>query len=88
MVIDAHLGERENKQIDVVEAHGLRNVHLYEGEQWINVREAVGDLTKKFLCLNDVYPKGFIDPQALHRREHHPSADREDAHLHHDHRAR
>src|SRR6202167_2130183 len=30
VVIDAHLGERENKQIDVVEAHGLRNVHLYE----------------------------------------------------------
>jgi len=29
VVIDAHLGERENKQIDGVEAHGLRNVHLY-----------------------------------------------------------
>src|SRR3954466_5469166 len=27
VVIDAHLGERENKQIDVVQAHGLRNVH-------------------------------------------------------------
>src|SRR3954469_4289339 len=24
VVIDAHLGERENKQIDVVQAHGLR----------------------------------------------------------------
>ena len=35
VVIDAHLGERENKQVDVVEAHGLRNVHLYEGEEWI-----------------------------------------------------
>ena len=33
VVIDAHLGERENKQINVVEAHGLRNVHLYEGER-------------------------------------------------------
>lgn len=31
VVIDAHLGERENKQLDVVEAHGLRNIHLYEG---------------------------------------------------------
>ena len=63
VVIDAHLGERENKQINVVEAHGLRNVHLYEGEEWINIRDAVGDLTKKFLCLNEVYPKGFMIPK-------------------------
>jgi uncharacterized protein (DUF362 family) len=64
VVIDAHLGERENKQIDVIRAHGLRNVHLYEGgEEWIDVREAVGDLTKKFLCLNDVFPKGFSIPK-------------------------
>src|SRR5689334_2378067 len=27
VVIDAHLGERENKQLDVVEAHGLENIH-------------------------------------------------------------
>lgn len=63
VVIDAHLGERENKQIDVVRAHGLRNVHLYENEPWIDVRDAVGDLTKKFLCLNEVFPKGFSIPQ-------------------------
>lgn len=63
VVIDAHLGERENKQIDVVRAHALRNVHLYEGEDWIDVRDAVGDLTKKFLCLNEVYPKGFKIPK-------------------------
>lgn len=63
VVIDAHLGERENKHIDVVNAHGLRNVHLYEGEEWIDVRDAVGDLTKKFLCLNQVYPKGFAIPK-------------------------
>ncbi|MBI3264303.1 MAG: DUF362 domain-containing protein [Acidobacteria bacterium] len=62
VVIDAHLGERENKQIDVVQAHGLRNVHLYEGEEWIDIRDAVGDLTKRFLCLNDVYPRGFLIP--------------------------
>ncbi len=63
VVIDARLGERENKQIDPVEAHGLRNIHLYEDEEWINVRDAVGDLTKKFLCLNEVYPKGFSIPK-------------------------
>jgi len=64
VVIDAHLGERENKQINVVEAHGLANVHLYEGDEpWINIRDAVGDLTKKFLCLNEVYPDGFMIPR-------------------------
>src|SRR5688500_2206880 len=63
VVIDAHLGERENKQVNVVEAHGLRNIHIYETEEWINIREAVGDLTKKFLCLNDVYPAGFMIPK-------------------------
>ena len=63
VVIDAHLGERENKQVNVVEAHGLRNVHLYEGEEWIPIGDAVGDLTKKFLCLNEVYPKGFMIPR-------------------------
>ncbi|MBM4319360.1 MAG: DUF362 domain-containing protein [Deltaproteobacteria bacterium] len=62
VVIDAHLGERENKQIDVILAHGLRNVHLYEGEEWIDVREAVGDLTRRFLVLNDVFPRGFAIP--------------------------
>ena len=63
VVIDAHLGERENKQIDVLETHGLRNVHLYEGEEWIHIRDAVGDLADEFLCLNQVYPKGFHIPQ-------------------------
>jgi uncharacterized protein (DUF362 family) len=64
VVIDAHLGERENKQVNVIESHGLRNVHLYEGDEgWINIRDAVGDLTKKFLCLNEVYPDGFLIPR-------------------------
>jgi uncharacterized protein (DUF362 family) len=64
VVIDAHLGERENKQINVIEAHGLRNVHLYEpGNDWIHVRDAVGDLANEFLVLNDVYPDGFSIPK-------------------------
>ncbi|HEX9408012.1 MAG TPA: DUF362 domain-containing protein, partial [Thermoanaerobaculia bacterium] len=64
VVIDAHLGEVENKQLPVVEAHGLRNVHLYEDDEpWLNIRDAVGDLTKEFLCLNEVYPNGFMIPR-------------------------
>jgi len=63
VVIDAHFGERQNKQINVVNAHGLRNVHLYENEEWIDVRDAVGDLARDFICLNKVYPKGFSIPK-------------------------
>jgi len=63
VVIDAHFGEEQNKQINVVRNHGLRNIHLYEGEEWINVREAVGVLADRFLCLNKVYPKGFMIPK-------------------------
>jgi uncharacterized protein (DUF362 family) len=63
VVIDAHLGERENKQVNVTDAHGLRNVHLYEDEEWIHIRDAVGDLADDFLVLNDVYPKGFMIPK-------------------------
>ena len=63
VVVDSHLGERENKQINVIEDHGLRNVHLYEGEEWIHIRDAVGDLADEFLVLNEVYPKGFSIPK-------------------------
>src|SRR4026207_1581585 len=64
VVSDAHLGETENKQLPVVQAHGLRNIHLYEGDEpWINIRDAVGDLADTFLRLNDVYPDGFMLPK-------------------------
>ncbi|MGB2986564.1 MAG: DUF362 domain-containing protein [Phycisphaerae bacterium] len=64
VVIDARLGERENKQLGVVEAHGLRNIHLYEpGIEWVPIREAVGDLVDEFLCLKQVYPNGFSIPK-------------------------
>ncbi len=64
VVIDARLGEKENKQIHVIRAHGLRNVHLYDDEvEWMPIREAVGDLVDEFLCLGRVYPKGFSIPR-------------------------
>lgn len=64
VVIDARLGERENKHLDVIEAHGLRNIHLYDGgEEWINIRDAVGCLAERFLVLNKVYPDGFMIPK-------------------------
>lgn len=63
VVIDARLGERENKQSDVLAQYGIQNVHLYEDEEWIGIRDAVGDLADDFLCLNEVYPKGFSIPR-------------------------
>jgi uncharacterized protein (DUF362 family) len=63
VVVDAHEGERANKHLPVVERYGLRNIHLYEGQEWINVREAVGALADEFLVLNKVYPKGFSIPR-------------------------
>src|ERR1043165_7950279 len=37
VVIDAHLGERENKQLPVVQAPGLRNIHISEGEVGLHI---------------------------------------------------
>jgi uncharacterized protein (DUF362 family) len=63
VVIDSHMGERENKQLHPVMNHGLRNIHLYEGEEWIHIRDAVGPLADKLIVLNDVYPDGFMIPK-------------------------
>ncbi len=63
VVVSAKRGERANKHLPVVEKYGLENVHLYEDPEWINIRDAVGDLTKEFLALNEVYPKGFSIPK-------------------------
>jgi uncharacterized protein (DUF362 family) len=63
VVVSAKKGERANKHLPVVQKYGLANVHLYDGEEWINVRDAVGDLAKDFLVLNDVYPNGFSIPK-------------------------
>jgi uncharacterized protein (DUF362 family) len=66
VVIDARLGERENKQLPVIETHGLRNIHLYDPDvEWIRIEDAVGDLVDKFLVLRDVYPKGFSIPKCF-----------------------
>jgi len=66
VVIDARLGERENRHRSVVEAHRVRNVHLYEpGIEWVHIRDAVGSLADRFLVLNHVYPDGFHIPRAF-----------------------
>ncbi len=63
VVVSAKKGERQNKHLPVIERHGLRNVHLYENEPWININDAIGEVSDKLLVLNDVYPKGFSIPK-------------------------
>jgi len=64
VVVSAKKGEVLNKHLPIVQKYGLANVHLYENELWINVREAVGDeVASQFLVLNKVYPKGFNIPR-------------------------
>ncbi len=58
VVVSAKLGEVANKHKPVIEKYGLRNVHLYEGEEWMTY-EPKG----KMLVLNDIYPKGIQIPK-------------------------
>ena len=60
VVIDAHLGEQENKQLPVVpDAPPPATSTSTEGDEpWIHIRDAVATSRKKFLCLNEVYRTG------------------------------
>ena len=60
VVVDAHVGERANKHLPVVTAHGLRNIHLYEDDAWVRY-EPKGRLR----TLHEVYPEGVRIPQRL-----------------------
>jgi uncharacterized protein (DUF362 family) len=61
VVVDAYVGERNNKHKYVVDKYGLRNVHLYE-EQYPWVRY---EPPQPFLVLDEVYPEGLFIPEIL-----------------------
>ncbi len=58
VVVNSKVGERKNKQIHVVRKHGIRNVHLYEGEPW-DLYEPKGE----YLVLDKVFPEGVHIPR-------------------------
>ncbi len=61
VVVDAHVGERNNKHKYVVEKHGLRNVHLFEPQyNWVRYEPK-----QPFLVLDQVYPEGVYIPEFL-----------------------
>ncbi|NOZ27038.1 MAG: DUF362 domain-containing protein [Chloroflexi bacterium] len=59
VVVDAYVGERNNKHKDVVDAYGVRNVHLYEPEiKWVRYEPKA-----PMLVLDRIYPEGILIPE-------------------------
>jgi len=59
VVVDAYVGERNNKHKLVVDRYGLENVHLYEPEvEWITYEPKT-----PMLVLDKVYPDGIKIPK-------------------------
>jgi uncharacterized protein (DUF362 family) len=60
VVVSAKKGEIANRHKPVVEKYRLRNIHLYEGEEWITYEPKA-----KMRVLCDIYPKGIQIPKRL-----------------------
>ena len=60
VTVSARVGERRNKHLPVVTAHGIRNIHLYEDHAWVRY-EPRGRLR----TLHEVYPEGVRIPRRL-----------------------
>jgi len=58
VVVDAHVGERNNKHKYVVDKYGVRNVHLYEPQvEWVTYQPQ-----HEMLALDKIYPDGIKIP--------------------------
>ena len=60
VVVSAKTGEVANKHKQVLERHGIRNIHLYEGEEWVHYEPKA-----KMLVLDSIYPEGIHIPKRL-----------------------
>jgi len=60
VVVSAKRGERANKHLPVVQKYGLRNIHLYEKEEWTRY-EPKG----KIRVLDKIFPKGIEIPKRM-----------------------
>lgn len=59
VVVDAYVGEVNNKHKYVVDKYGVQNVHLYEPQvEWVTYKPQT-----PFLVLDDVYPDGLKIPK-------------------------
>ena len=61
VVVDAHVGEKNNKHKYVTDKYGLRNAHLFEPQyNWVRYEPK-----QPFLALDEVYPEGVYIPEIL-----------------------
>jgi uncharacterized protein (DUF362 family) len=60
VVVSAKKGEIANKHKPVLEKYGIRNIHLYEGEEWVKYEPR-----EKMLVLDSIYPDGIQIPKRL-----------------------
>jgi len=58
VVVSAHKGEVANKHKPVLDRYGLRNIHLYEGEEWV-----VFHPRRKLRVLAGIFPDGVKIPK-------------------------
>ena len=59
VVVDAYVGERNNKHKAVVDAYGVRNIHLYEPEvHWVRYTPKA-----PMLVLDKIFPEGILLPE-------------------------
>jgi uncharacterized protein (DUF362 family) len=59
VVVDAYVGEKNNKHKYVVDKYGVENVHLYEPHiDWI-----VYEPKAEMMVLHDIYPEGITIPK-------------------------
>jgi uncharacterized protein (DUF362 family) len=64
VVVDAYVGERNNKHKMVTDKYGLRNVHLYERDvEWVFYEPK-----EPFLALHEVFPEGLKVPKLFYDR--------------------
>ena len=64
VVVDARVGERNNKHLFVVEKYGVENWHLYEPQfKWVRYEPK-----EPFLVLDKVYPEGVYIPECFYGR--------------------
>ena len=60
VVVDARAGERANRLLPVIDAHRVRNSHLYEDAEWVLYKPR-----GRMRTLPDVFPRGIRIPKQL-----------------------
>lgn len=59
VVVDAYIGEQNNKHKDIIDAYRIRNVHLYEPQvRWVRYEPRA-----PMLVLDSIFPEGIFVPE-------------------------